>query len=613
MTRSENNCFKNKVKQIIDKAKSVYYRNAFQSCRNNLSSTWKLIKLLTSSKNNSSNITKIMWNNIEYVEDLEIADAFNQYFCSIAQDLTSELPNSNLDPISFLPPSNISSMFLWPVSPEECSKIIKNLKRVKQDKNCIPVDLFVQNHPYFLRTICEMINQSFSTGIFPSTLKIAITIPIFKKGDSNLISNYRPIAILPLLSKVFEKCISNRILNFISINNLISPAQFGFVKSRSTEDAILNVTEKIYSALNSKHHCINVFIDFAKAFDTVDHVILIRKLAHYGIRGLPLQLINSYLTNRTQRVKINGILSSSETISKGVPQGSVLGPLLFILFINDLPNLSDDYSTTLFADDATFCFSGKDITGLVSLCNAELTKFFDWSVCNKLTVNISKTNFLLISNMVSNSTHIDIVMKNRSITRKEYVTYLGVVLDEKVKFHKHTEYIGKKISRSIGVISRIKNLVPQNVLYNLYYTLIFPYFNYCNLVWCGTYWVHLNSIWLLQKRAIRLINLKPPRSHTNHLFIESKILKLPEIRLLKLGIFMFKNKDHPMFVRNIAYNFRSQDLLNTTFARLTSTEQSIFYAGPTMWNNLPYTLRNCSSVNSFKKELKSHLLLTYSE
>ena len=160
------------------------------------------------------------------------------------------------------------------------------------------------------------------------------------------------------------------------MHNLISPTQFGFMKNRSTEDAILNVTEKIYEALNSKHNCISIFIDFAKAFDSIDHNILIRKLAHYGIRGLALQLIKSYLTNRKQRVRISGTLSSSETISIGVPQGSVLGPLLFLLFINDLPNLSNNYSTTLFADDATFTFSGRNISELVSLCNVELTKFY---------------------------------------------------------------------------------------------------------------------------------------------------------------------------------------------------------------------------------------------
>ena len=202
-------------------------------------------------------------------------------------------------------------------------------------------------------------------------------------------------------------------------------------------------------------------------------------------------------------------------------------------------------------------------------------------------------------------------MKDQSITRQKSVTYLGVIIDDKVKFNEHTKHIGKKISRSIGVLYRIKNLVPQNVLYNLYYSLIFPYLNYCNLVWSGTYWTHLNSVWLLQKWAMRLINLKPPRSHTNQLFIECKILKLPEIRLFKLGIFMFKNKSNPIFVRNNPYNVRNQDLLNPVSARLTSTEQSVYFAGPNMWNPLPPTLKSCNTLNSFKSQLKLHLLSDY--
>ena len=612
VTRAENNIYKNKVKSIIDRAKKSYYNNAFHSAGNNLRLTWKLIKSLISVGSSNKKLKSIFWNNMEFNSDLDIAEAFNNYFCNVAQDLESKLPSSSNDPLNYLGPRNNFSLFLTPVTPTECSKIIRTLKKVKQDKSNLPVNLFIENHSYYLHVICDMVNQCFSSAKFPSPLKIATTVPIFKKGDVHSIENYRPISILPYLSKIFEKVINSRILNFMSLHNLISPVQFGFVKGRSTEDAILNLTDKIYNSLNLKYHTINIFIDFSKAFDTIKHDILFRKLDHYGIRGLPLQLITSYLENRRQKVRVNNCFSSLCSIDLGVPQGSVLGPLLFILYINDLPILSSNSQTTLYADDATFTFTGNNIESLVSLCNHDLTRFYGWAIDNRLTINVSKTNYMLTSNIpINDSDTINVLLNNQSLSRKNNVLYLGMVLDDKLKFNEHTKRISTKISKSVGIINRIKNIVPFPVLKNLYYTLIYPYLYYCLLIWGSSYQQHLNSLWLLQKRAIRIINLKPFRHPTSQLFFQSKILKLPDIYLLKLGLYMYENKENPIFIRYHDHQTRSHTLLYPVFSRLTSTQQSVFYSGPVRWNNIPLTIKNSRSLSIFKNHYRNYLMIPY--
>ena len=266
----------------------------------------------------------------------------------------------------------------------------------------------------------------------------------------------------------------------------------------------------------------------------------------------------------------------------------------------------------MYADDATLTFTAKNIQCLVSLCNQELAKFYRWAIDNRLSININKTNYMLTSNIPINEPHlIDVRLNDQSLSRESNVLYLGVILDDELKFNKHTKQISAKISKSIGVISRIKNLVPFPVLRNLYFTLVYPYLYYCLLIWGATYQRHLNSLWLLQKRAIRVINLKPYRHHTSQLFFQNKILKLPDIYSLKIGLYMYDNKDNPIFVRNHDHHTRSRSLLYPVYSRLTSTQQSVNFSGPAKWNNIPPSIKNSRTKSIFKNQYKNYLLLPY--
>ena len=273
VSRAENNRFKNKIKSVIVKSKSSYFNHYFTRNKANLKKTWDMIKVLISQNLNNKSIKRIIWNNNEFSNDLDIANAFNQFFCNIASDLDSHLPDTNFDPLSYVIHNSTTSFFLTPVRPSECLSIVGSLKVSKQPINNVPLKIILKKH--YIYILCDLINLSFSSGIFPDHLKIAHTIPIFKKGDPTCINNYRPISILHFISKVFEKCLHNRLMNFFVSNNILSVNQFGFLKQTSTEDAILKLVEYLYDSLNSKFNSINVFIDFKKAFDTINHSILI--------------------------------------------------------------------------------------------------------------------------------------------------------------------------------------------------------------------------------------------------------------------------------------------------------------------------------------------------
>ena len=439
-----------------------------------------------------------------------------------------------------------------------------------------------------MREICSMINLSFSSGVFPDFLKIATIIPIFKKGNISDIGNYRPISILPFIGKIFEKSLYIRLVDFLSKNGILSESQFGFRPGVSTTDAISNLVEHLYENLNLSLNSINIFIDFSRAFDTVDRGILFKKLEAYGIRGVPLKLITDYFKNRKQFVRINTAKSNLKTTEIGIGQGNILGPLWFILYINDLPNISNKFKTVLYADDSTLTFKGVSLSELIYLCNTELEKLFEWTKANRLTLNTGKTFFSLVTNnRVNSDFQFNISINGVEIERKNSLLFLGINLDEKLKFQNHISYVCAKVSRSVGILYKLSSYVPFSVLKSVYYAFVYPYLFYSNLVWGGTFFSHLQPLIVLQKKIIRIINNACYHQHTNPLFYQNRILKLQDIHFFTLAVFMFKNQNSPIFYHPHLQNTRNRELPRPVFQRLTLTQRSVFFKGLTVWNSLP--------------------------
>ena len=377
-----------------------YYQSQIEANRDNIRKTWMVIKQAINRKRASTGSDKFYHtdSNSGITSDpAVIANAFNNFFVNIGPTLSSKIPEQGLEYRKYMPQGNEYSLFLLPTTDQEVNNIIKQLKDGAPGKDGITSLSLKLVSDFIVKPITRTVNLSFSQGVFPNELKIALVSPLYKAKDPMYFSNYRPISLLSTFSKILERLMYNRILDFLNKHKILNKYQFGFRTNHSTYMALIILLENIMKALENGESAIGIFLDFQKAFDTVNHSILLDKLCIYGIRGPALSWITSYLSNRYQYVVYNGYQSECKYISCGVPQGSILDPLLFLLYINDLPAVSKLFMPILFADDTNLFCTSHNVNMLVDDINTELVNVYAWVQSNKLSLNIDKTNYMLFS------------------------------------------------------------------------------------------------------------------------------------------------------------------------------------------------------------------------
>lgn len=515
---------------------------------------------------------------------------------TVGEETTKNIKsNTNCESITLLKKNELNclhSCFLYYVDQDEVLEVVRKLKAKSSS------DIYGMNTDLLKRVIIEIvepmtaiINACFGEGIFPSELKLAKVVPIHKKDDKNKVSNYRPISILPAISKIFEYIIKDRIMSFINKHDMLSDAQHGYRPTRSTITAMIEMIEEVLETRDEKKVSMMVMCDLSKAFDCVSHEILLEKLWYYGIRGNTHDIIKSYLQNRNQAIWWQNNLSHTMEVTTGVPQGSILGPLLFIVYINDMPVNIKNCSVFIYADDTTILLKG-DPDELQAKKDEVLLSAEDWFDSNKLKLNTDKTQSLTIG---MNQVHLD-----------EKVTFLGLTVDNKLTWSNHVQGLCGKLCRAIYSIRTLKSISTHQAAKLAYYANFHSLASYGIIVWGMS--SEADRVQILQKRALRTLCSLSSRVSCREYFKREKILTITSVYILSCVKFVHANLSR--FIKNEdlhSYKTRNRNAMVIPLHRLKSTQQGIDYWGVKLYNQLPESVKSLS-INKFAKAVKKLLI-----
>ena len=616
--------YRSVLNKTLKQAETEYYKGLLSSKDTSARTAWGVINKVLNSKpkKGGSQITSIDHNGTTHTSDNAIADAFNDYFANIGPKLATQI-NSNSCHQTFMDPSVENTIFLTPVTDEELIKVISSLKVNKAPGiDCINVRLLQRIHHIVTPVLTYIFNLSFCEGQYPNQLKIAKVIPLYKKGCHSLPENYRPISLLSCFNKLLEKLIEKRLRAFLHENRILYEYQFGFRSGYSTSYALLEIVNDIRAYLDKGENVLGLYLDLKKAFDTVNHTILKQKLYNYGIRGKCHDLLSSYLTNRKQRMFVNGLYSGLEVMLTGVPQGSVLGPLLFLIYVNDIKNVCPEVSIRLFADDTNVFLHNQCCKRLKSEAQKTIKTLKNWFDANKLTLHLGKTNFTLFhSRRVTHDCFDNFEVDQYTISRTASTKYLGVIIDEDLSWEPHVTDLCNKLIKYSGIFFKTRTKFPNATKINLYYAFVYSRIAYCAEIYGSAKNSILHPLQILQNRLIKILLNLPMRTKTSALYLDIGSYKICDIHKYKMYTLLYKytKGEVPDFFIKLLNPCAMEErpiTRNNTFFTVTrpNTQHGKLLLNnycSKIWREIPDSVKCAGSLNSFKNKLKHYILDSY--
>ena len=570
--------YKNSVKNLKKQKNDHRLRNAQNVSRE----SWKIINEL---KNNTENPS------IDVLDDdgnlinntLEKCNRFNNYFISLSQNCPkpdSKDTNKHISPVS---------LYLNPTTDLEIENILNKTTR----KTAAGID---EIHGKVLKSVSNqisqplsyLINESFISGKFPEALKESKCIPVYKnKGSKMNIINYRSICVQSQLAKLFEASYSVRLVNFLETFNLLTNNQNGFRGKKSTNTAILQCLEFVYEALNNRENVLGLFYDLSRAFDTINHNLLAQKLFNIGVRGVAHEWAVSYLRDRTQTVVLDGNKSDTLKNGLGVPQGSILGPIFFIIFVNDITEkCSPSNHIILYADDTNILIKNKNTDELVHGSNDASDEVLNYFTNNGLILNAGKTFYMqFLPKNVSLNYDLLLKVQNKSIQSKNTIKFLGLNIDQKLTWEPHIIEICSKLSTTCYIIIQLRDTVTYNILKLLYFGLVQSVLQYGIIFWGSS--SHMNKAFAVQKKILRCMNKSHPLSSCKQLFRKYGILTLPSLYIYELLLYIIENSNQLIKNKEVhSYNTRKGEDIYQPYSRLSVGQHSPVFMGTKCLNKI---------------------------
>lgn len=611
------------IRKQVKMDKKTYFGNVLNEQMNNPKKYWSLLKGLANETRTPLSEVEIN-DSIIKVEgnELLVADSFNKYFSTIVTNLLSEQGSLSDNLRVGLGPWNSNSFRFFEITPSEIFKVVMGLKNTaSRGVDNVSTNFLKNNIDLLVKPLCLMFNKSLRLGIFPVCYKTAIVVPLFKSGDRSKITNYRPISLLSVVSKVLEKLIHTRLLNFLQKYNFFADNQFGFLPGKSVDLALTKHIREIVGGVEDRKYTFAVYCDIMKAFDSVNPIILLNKLENAGVRGTVWEWFKSYLSGRSQRVKICDTIGGSEVMQLGVPQGSSLGPLLFLIYVNDLLKLNLKGSIFSFADDTALIYKAQSYDVILQDITADMTQVKEWFESHHLFINFKKTNFLTFGNKtnpilpgglrIHKNANCAIDCNCPIIMQAGAVRYLGLNFDPHLNWNVHITSLVSRLKKLNYQIFHLSKILPTSHVLRFYKAIYEPILRFGIVHWGNTHASTLDPVIKMQKWAIRSIAGVPPDTPSQPLFDKFNILNVTQLNEIEKCSFGHRNVSKLGRVPPPSSNSRlSKDRLRIAIPHWKTEKGRMQspYSIPTYYNKLPITVRKINSFKAFRKAIRKKLM-----